>query len=95
MDGTRIDIQKHCDEDDDCSLDGYGYEDEHFCDLEERIGVSFEQDPSSFLSDIIVYPPLSSSPMMTTATTNTKIIAHEYRSSEESNIILEPIRVKL
>jgi len=91
--GTRIDIERRCDRKNDCA--GNQYEDELFCDLEESIGTSFRHDPSIFISDIIVYPPLSSSPMMKTAIANTQIIAHEYRSSEESNIILEPIRVKL
>jgi hypothetical protein len=91
--GKRIEITRRCDGPSNCA--GNEYEDELFCDLEERTGLTTDQDSSVFLSDIIVYPPLSSSPMITTTIATTKMIAHEYRSNEESNIILEPIRVIL
>jgi hypothetical protein len=91
--GTRIDIQKRCDGRQSCAIDQY--EDEYFCDLEEGKDINRKQDAGTFLSDIIVYPPLSPPPVTTTAIASTKMIAHEYRSSEVSNVILEPIRVKL
>jgi hypothetical protein len=91
--GTRIDIKGRCNGLPNCA--GNRHEDELFCDLEEKTGYTIGRKPSDFLSDIIVYPPVSSSPMMTTAIANTKTITHEYRSSEESNTILEPIPIKL
>ncbi|CAF3727782.1 unnamed protein product [Adineta steineri] len=89
--GASIDINERCNKRWNCD----DAEDELFCDLEQgKISTSFEFLWLSALSDIVVYPPLSSRSITVTTRALRKVDVHEHNLSEETKLVAAPIRAE-